>query len=100
MRGEKAAAGATLLRTDDAEEEFDSPATIQALADTLGSLGHEVELLGEGEPLMRRLLDGPRPDLVFNIAEGRGVSRSREARVPAILESLGIPYTGSDPLTL
>lgn len=84
----------------DAEEEFDSPETIDAIADTLRSLGHEVELLGEGEPLLRRLLDGPRPDLVVNIAEGRGQSRSREARVPAILETLNIPFTGSDPLTL
>src|SRR5262249_27006114 len=40
------------------------------------------------------------PDFVFNIAEGRGVGRSREAHVPAVLEMLGIPYTGSDPLTL
>src|SRR5207253_10993811 len=32
--------------------------------------------------------------------EGQGISRSREARVPAVLEMLGIPYTGSDPLTL
>ena len=27
-------------------------------------------------------------------------ARSREARVPAVLEMLDIPYTGSDPLTL
>ncbi|MGD9648370.1 MAG: hypothetical protein AB7U73_21850 [Pirellulales bacterium] len=89
-----------LLSSDDSEEEFDSLETIAALAETLTSQGHEVELLGEGEPLIRRLLDGPRPDLVFNIAEGRGVSRSRESRVPALLETLGIPYTGSDPLSL
>jgi D-alanine-D-alanine ligase len=37
---------------------------------------------------------------VLNIAEGLGVSRTRESRVPAVLEMLGIPYTGSDPLTL
>ena len=37
---------------------------------------------------------------MLNIAEGTGSSRSREARVPAVLEMLGIPYTGSDPLTL
>ena len=49
---------------------------------------------------MRRLLAGPRPDLVWNIAEGQGGGRSREARVPAVLEMLDIPYTGSDPLTL
>src|SRR5262249_41045800 len=40
------------------------------------------------------------PDFVFNFAEGHGISRSREARVPAVLEMLDIPYTGSDPLTL
>lgn len=85
---------------DDLEEEFDSPATIEALADAVRSLGHEVDLLGDGEPMLRRLLDGPRPDLVLNIAEGRGGGRSREARVPAVLEMLGIPCTGSDPLTL
>lgn len=84
----------------DAEEEFDSPETIAALADAVRSLGHDVDLLGDGEPLLRKLLDGPRPDLVLNIAEGLGISRTRESRVPAVLEMLGIPYTGSDPLTL
>lgn len=85
---------------DDSEEEFDSLATIEALADTIRSFGHEVELLGDGEPLLRRLLAGPRPELIFNIAEGRGIGRAREARVPAVCEMLGIPHTGSDPLTL
>jgi D-alanine-D-alanine ligase len=37
---------------------------------------------------------------VFNFAEGSGISRSREARIPAVCEMLGIPYTGSDPLAL
>ncbi|HQU41348.1 MAG TPA: ATP-grasp domain-containing protein, partial [Pirellulales bacterium] len=84
----------------DAEEEFDSPETIAALADAVRSLGHEVDLLGDGEPMLRKLLDGPRPDLMLNIAEGLGISRTRESRVPAVLEMLGVPYTGSDPLTL
>lgn len=84
----------------DAEEEFDSPETIAALAEAVRSLAHEVDLLGDGEPLLRKLLDGRRPDLVLNIAEGLGISRTRESRVPAVLEMLGIPYTGSDPLTL
>ena len=56
-------------------------------------------MLGDGRPMLERLLDDP-PDFVFNVAEGQGVSRSREARVPAVLEMLGIPHTGSDPLTL
>ncbi len=84
----------------DTEEEFDSPATVEALAAVFRGLGHTVEVLGDGEPLLRRLLNGPKPDFVFNFAEGRGAGRSREARVPAVLEMLGIPYSGSDPLTL
>lgn len=84
---------------DDFQEEFDSPATVGAIAAVLRGLGHEVEELGDGRPLIERLLDRP-PDFVFNIAEGHGVGRSREARVPAVLEMLGIPYSGSDPLTL
>ncbi len=88
------------LPGDDHDEEFDSPETIAAIAEALQSLGHEVELLGYGEPLLARLLAGPRPDLVWNFAEGHGSDRSREARVPAVLEMLDIPYTGSDPLTL
>jgi D-alanine-D-alanine ligase len=84
---------------DDFQEEFDSPATIEAIAAVLRELGHEVVKLGDGRELLERLLAQP-PDFVFNFAEGQGISRSREARVPAVLEMLGIPYTGSDPLTL
>ncbi len=84
---------------DDFQEEFDSPITIEAIARALRELGHEVDLLGDGRELIERLLADP-PEFVFNIAEGQGIGRSREARVPALLEMLGIPYTGSDPLTL
>src|SRR4051795_12714942 len=84
---------------DDFQEEFDSPVTIEAIAGALRGLGHTPVLLGDGKPLLERLLADP-PDLVFNFAEGQGVGRSREARVPAVLEMLDIPYTGSDPLTL
>jgi D-alanine-D-alanine ligase len=84
---------------DDFQEEFDSPATIDAIAAVLRGLGHSVEKLGDGRELLQRLLTDP-PDFVFNFAEGHGIGRSREARVPAVLEMLGIPYTGSDPLTL
>lgn len=84
---------------DDQYEEFDSPATIRAIADALRAAGHTASELGNGRPLLEALLKSP-PDFVFNFAEGTGVSRSREARVPAVCEMLGIPYTGSDPLTL
>jgi D-alanine-D-alanine ligase len=84
---------------DDLHEEFDSPVTVRAIADALRTAGHTVSELGDGKPLLAALLQSP-PDFVFNIAEGTGTSRSREARVPAVCEMLGIPYTGSDPLTL
>jgi D-alanine-D-alanine ligase len=84
---------------DDFQEEFDSPVTIEAIASVLRGLNHEVVKLGDGRELLQRLLGDP-PDFVFNLAEGQGISRSREARVPAVLEMLGIPYSGSDPLTL
>lgn len=38
-------------------------------------------------------------DIVFNVAECAN-GTSREAQIPAMLDMLKIPYTGSDPLTL
>jgi D-alanine-D-alanine ligase len=84
---------------DDHQEEFDSPKTIAAIARELRKLGHDVVRLGDGRSFLKKVLADP-PDLVFNYAEGTGISRSREARVPAVLEMLGIPFTGSDPLTM
>jgi D-alanine-D-alanine ligase len=98
--GARAGPASFHLATDDAEEEFDCPETVEAIAAVLRESGHDVELFGDGEDFLRRVLDGPRPDLVFNIAEGRGVSRCRESRVPAVLDLLGVPHTGSDALTL
>jgi len=83
---------------DDALEEYDSPATVDAIERALVNLGHRVTRLGGGRRFVVNVLETP-PDLVFNIAEGRG-SRSREAHVPAVCEMLGIAYTHSDPLTM
>ncbi|NLW50846.1 MAG: D-alanine--D-alanine ligase [Candidatus Brocadiaceae bacterium] len=77
--------------------EFDSDETIDALADALTALGHDVERVGHARALVRRLCDGRRWDLVFNIAEGRH-GRCREAVVPALLELYEVPCTFSDPL--
>jgi len=84
---------------DDLHEEFDSPSTIEAIADALRAANHTVSLLGNGPALLEALLKAP-PDFVFNFAEGTGISRNRESRVPAVCEMLNIPYTGSDALTL
>lgn len=85
--------------TDDAQEEFDNYDTLAELTMTLASRGHVVEVLEDKRTLLYRLYSDP-PEFVFNIAEGRGTSRNREAWVPGILEMLSIPFTGSDPLTL
>jgi D-alanine-D-alanine ligase len=79
-------------------EEFDSEETIDAIREVLESDGHEVIKLGGDRGLIDRIRKGP-IDIVFNIAEGLG-GRNREAHIPALLEFLNIPYTGSDPLTL
>jgi len=79
-------------------EEFDSEETIDAIREVLESEGHEVIKLGGDRGLIDRVRQGP-IDIVFNIAEGLE-GRNREAHIPALLEFLSIPYTGSDPLTL
>jgi D-alanine-D-alanine ligase len=78
-------------------DEWDSRETIDAVAKALAALGEVIRLEAD-EDFPERLRQA-RPDIVFNIAEGKnGVNR--EAHVPAICEFYGIPYSGSDPLTL
>ena len=82
----------------DAEAEFDDPGTIEAIKGALASAGCKVELF-EAEESFPAKIAAQRPDIVFNIAEGRR-GRGREAQVPAILDFLGVPYTGSDETTM
>ena len=78
--------------------EFDSPATIESIAAAIRAGGHEVLLVEADDALFGWLLSHP-VDLVFNIAEGsRG--KHRESQIPALLETLGIPFTGSGSATL
>lgn len=82
---------------DDTYAEWDTEETIQAVKTALEER-HTVTLIEADEDAYQKLF-AVQPEIVFNIAEGmRGPSR--EAQIPAILELLGIPYTGSDPLTL
>jgi D-alanine-D-alanine ligase len=83
---------------EDSEAEYDSPTTLQAIREAIASWGHEVVDL-EATPELPSLLASTPLDLVFNIAEGLK-GRNRESQVPALLELLDIPYTGSDPATL
>jgi D-alanine-D-alanine ligase len=84
---------------EDALEEYDYPATVEYIASAIAKKGHTVVRLGGGREFLSSILHET-VDIVFNISEGRGTYRSREAQVPSVLEMLGIPYSGSDPLTL
>ncbi len=81
----------------DALAEYDVDETIDAIQDALRGLGHTAFFL-EADETFLDAVRAARPDICFNIAEGlRG--DSRESHVPAILEMLAVPYTGSKVLT-
>lgn len=81
----------------DTYAEWDTKETIEAVKAALEEY-HDVTLIEANEEAFQ-LFRETRPEIVFNIAEGlRGASR--EAQIPAMLEMLNIPYTGSDPVTL
>lgn len=90
---------ATAAAPDDALEEYDSAETINLLSVAIESAGHQTVRLGGGRQFLNNILE-TNVDFVFNISEGRGNYRGREAQVPAVLEMLGIPYSGADPQTL
>ena len=78
-------------------DDLDSPKTADAIVAALHTLGHEAVFMEASilppHNLIERLLDY-RPDLCFNIAESH-FGDSRESQIPALLEMLRIPYTGS-----
>ncbi len=83
---------------NDVEAEFDSESTVNAIASTIESFGYKVIKL-EATPELPAMLSTSGVDVVFNIAEGiRG--RTRESQVPALLDLIGIEYTGSDAATM
>lgn len=82
---------------EDLYAEWDDFDTIDAVRSALAQR-HQVTLV-EADHHAFANFQALRPDLVFNIAEGL-LGASREAQIPAMLDMLGIPYTGSDPLTL
>lgn len=82
----------------DSGAEYDSESTIAAVAGALRGAGYDVCLIEGNETAYLKLL-AHSPDIVFNMCEGlRG--ESRESHIPAMLEMLGIPYTGSGVMTM
>lgn len=84
--------------TGDQWDDLDSEKTIQALLDAIRAGGHTCEFL-EGDITIVDTVRKFKPDICFNICEGH-FGDAREAQVPAILEKLRIPYTGSKVLCL
>lgn len=82
---------------NDAYAEWDTIETITAIKNSL-ELFHNVTMIEANENAYEKFKIA-KPDIVFNYSEClNGISR--EAQIPAMLDMLRIPYTGSDPLTL
>jgi len=75
---------------------------VQEAHDAIVAMGHRVSLLrvDEGVRPFVEALDALRPDVVFNLCEGYRESSAGEYGVAALLELLGIPYTGSGAMAL
>jgi D-alanine-D-alanine ligase len=77
--------------------EWDDEETIESVRSALARKNEVIPIEGDEDAFEK--FKKHRPQVVFNIAEGMH-GTSREAQIPAMLEMLRIPYTGSAPLTL
>jgi D-alanine-D-alanine ligase len=82
----------------DALAEVDDAEYIAAYAEGIRLAGCE-PMPREGPPDLSVInwLHEVRPDFCFNVCEGFG-GESREAQMPALLEVMGLPYSGPTPL--
>lgn len=76
--------------------ELDSETTINSIIEALEKEGHNAIFI-EANTEIINVLPKLNPDICFNISEGH-YGDSRTAQVPAILDMLRIPYTGSGVL--
>ena len=84
--------------TADHWADLDSESTVDALVAAVRAGGHSC-VFREGNADLYDQLRDDRPDICFNICEGH-FGDGREAQVPALLEMLQLPYTGSRVLAL
>jgi len=87
------------LKPEDYFSEYDSQETINSVVSALKSKGHSVDAIDVEYPSLFSYFRQNRVDMVFNIAEGKH-GRFRESEVPAVLDYLNIPYTGSNTFSL
>ncbi|MEK6628973.1 MAG: ATP-grasp domain-containing protein [Bdellovibrionota bacterium] len=76
--------------------------TEKDVKNSLTKSGHEVIPLGihdDIEPLLK-LIREQKPDLVFNLSEAFKGNRDFEPNMTALLQLIGVPFTGTGPLGL
>jgi D-alanine-D-alanine ligase len=83
---------------EDEEAELDDWQTVEDIKKAIESLGCNVILLEATGDIIYEI-PKYKIDIVFNFAEGLK-GRGREAQIPALLNLLKIPFTGSDETTL
>src|SRR4030065_110593 len=83
---------------DDQWDDLDSESTVLALVNAIKAGGYDAEYF-EGDLSLVDLLPRFKPDICFNICESH-FGDAREAQIPALLEVMRVPYTGSKVLTL
>lgn len=84
-------------------KEHYNPKTVNMVASALEKGGHTVKIIEgtissfeEMQSFMPSLIKGERSGMVFNMAYGIQ-GHDRYTHLPALLEMLGVPYTGSGP---
>ena len=84
-------------------KEVYNPQTVNIVATSLESGGHNVEVIDGNmkvieqlQQFMPKVIDGEQMGMVFNMAYGIQ-GESRYTHIPSMLEMLGIPYVGSGP---
>jgi D-alanine-D-alanine ligase len=85
------------VSSDDSAEDLDTLTQAAAIADSLCRLGHDCTTLPCTLNLaeLRETLLECRPKLVFNLVESLGGTDSLSFLASALLEAVGLPYTGS-----
>ncbi len=68
----------------------------------LEEIGYETVIFNVDQNIDRltQFLSSEKPDLVFNLCESLGDTSVHEMHVCSLYELLGVPYTGSSPITL
>ncbi|MDZ4768632.1 MAG: hypothetical protein SGJ24_05850 [Chloroflexota bacterium] len=82
-------------------DDLDSPKSVGAIVDALRANGHSADYFEAQVTPPHSLIEkltAYHPDICFNIAESH-FGDGREAQIPALLEMLRIPYTGSRVLS-